>query len=109
MVVKLSNPIFSIYLQIVNHRVAEEVLKEMKGAVAAFFDLPLQEKRRYAMPENDIEGYGQAYVVSEEQKLDWGDLMFLMTLPPKHQRFKYWPLTVPGFKYVIPPLSTERF
>lgn len=76
------------------------MLREMKRAVAAFFGLPLQEKREYAMAENDIEGYGQVYIISEEQKLDWVDMMFLMTLPLKHRRFKYWPLTVQGFKYV---------
>jgi isopenicillin N synthase-like dioxygenase len=55
----------------------------MKAAVAAFFELPLEEKRNYAMAANDIHGYGQGYVVSEHQKLDWCDLMFLVTSPPK--------------------------
>ncbi|PKI72348.1 hypothetical protein CRG98_007218 [Punica granatum] len=80
-----------------------------QGAVAAFFDLPLQEKRKYVMAENDIEGYGQGYVVSEQQKLDWGDLMFLMTLPSEHHRFKYWPLMVPGFKEAVDKYSGEIY
>lgn len=79
-----------------------KVLDGMKAAVAAFFDLSLEEKKRYAMPENDLQGYGQAYVVSEQQKLDWGDLIFLMTRPIEDRNMKYWPTAVPGFKYVTP-------
>lgn len=77
---------------------AEEVSGDMKAAVAAFFDLPLEEKKKYSMLENDLHGYGQAYVVSEDQKLDWGDLIFLVTCPVEARNMKYWPNKVPGFK-----------
>jgi hypothetical protein len=29
----------------------------------------------------DFEGFGQLFVVSDEQKLDWGDMFTLLTLP----------------------------
>ncbi|KAF7816415.1 Protein SRG1 [Senna tora] len=49
--------------------------------------------------KNDVQGYGQAFVVSEEQKLEWADIFFLMiTNPPQHSTYKNWPLIVPGFK-----------
>ena len=83
-----------------NHRVEEELLHKMKRAEAAFFNLSLEEKKKYAMAENDLQGYGQPFVVSEEQKLDWSDTNLLITFPPEKRNFKYWPLTVPGFKYV---------
>ena len=79
----------------------EEVLLKMKAAMAAFFELPLEEKKKYAQAGNDFQGYGQAYVVSEEQKLDWCDMVFLITLPPEIRNLKYWPDTVTGFKYVF--------
>ncbi|WRX12459.1 Non-hem dioxygenase N-terminal domain - like 3 [Theobroma cacao] len=85
------------FFQITNHGVADEVLHKMKSAVAAFFALPLEEKKMYAMAENDLHGYGQGCVVSEQQKLDWCDMMALMTLPPESRNFKFWPLTLPGF------------
>ncbi|XWS74939.1 hypothetical protein CRYUN_Cryun01aG0041500 [Craigia yunnanensis] len=53
------------------------------------------------MAANDLQGYGQAYVVSEQQKLDWCDLIFLTTLPTETRKFKFWPLTLPSFKYVF--------
>ena len=55
-------------LQVVNHGVAKEVLQNMKEAAAEFFDLLLEEKNKFSMASDDIQGYGQACVVSEEQK-----------------------------------------
>ncbi|XP_048325366.2 oxoglutarate-dependent flavonoid 7-O-demethylase 1 [Ziziphus jujuba] len=50
------------FCQLINHGVEleVEVLNNMKAAVAAFFDLPLDEKKKYAMAENDVQGYGQS-------------------------------------------------
>lgn len=92
-------------MQIINHG-ADGILTEMKAAVANFFDLPLSEKKKYAMATDDVQGYGQAYVVSEDQKLDWNDLLFLIVLPAKSINRKYWPLNIPGFKYVITIISS---
>lgn len=46
-----------------------------------FFKLPSEEKKKYWMTNNEVEGFGQAFVISEEQKLDWADLSVLATLP----------------------------
>ncbi|KAH7548126.1 hypothetical protein JRO89_XS14G0071100 [Xanthoceras sorbifolium] len=70
-----------------------------QAAVAAFFELPLEEKKKYSMGENDLQGYGQGYVVSEQQKLEWCDLIFLLTLPTKIRKFNLWPVSIPGFKF----------
>ena len=84
MVVLCFNEVYEInamlLLQITNHGVEEKVLHKMKAAVTDFFELPLEEKKKYAMAANDLQGYGQAYVVSEQQKLNWCDMIFLITL-----------------------------
>ncbi|PON61012.1 Oxoglutarate/iron-dependent dioxygenase [Trema orientale] len=95
------------FFQIVNHRVAEEVLSNVRAAVARFFDLSLEEKKKYSMVENDIQGYGQLFVVSEEQKLDWNDMLFLITSPIEYRNMKYWPLGLPGFKKAVEEYSIE--
>lgn len=77
----------------------------MKAAVAAFFELPLEEKLKYAMAANDLQGYGQTFVVSELQKLDWCDLIMLITHPPNLRKMTLWPVSVTGFKYVLSPIS----
>ncbi|OMO97244.1 Oxoglutarate/iron-dependent dioxygenase [Corchorus olitorius] len=68
------------FFQVVNHGVPNEVLQKMKDSAAEFFDLPLEEKNKYAMPPNDIQGYGHAYIVSEEQILDWSDQLILVIM-----------------------------
>ncbi|KAE8679468.1 hypothetical protein F3Y22_tig00111402pilonHSYRG01516 [Hibiscus syriacus] len=95
------------FFQIINHGVVEEVLLNMKAAIAAFFELPLEEKNKYAQAGNDFQGYGQSCVISEEQKLDWCDLVFLVTLPPEIRNLKYWPDTIPGFKDAVERYSKE--
>ncbi|KAB1208590.1 Protein SRG1 [Morella rubra] len=41
----------------------------------------MEEKKKYWQEAGDLEGFGQAFVLSEEQKLDWGDMFYVMTLP----------------------------
>nr|KJB76103.1 hypothetical protein B456_012G071800 [Gossypium raimondii] len=95
------------FFQVINHGVKEEILEKMKAAVAAFFELPFQEKKKYAKAENEIEGYGQNFVVSEHQKLDWSDMIFLFTFPSQNRNFKFWPLSLPGFKEALEEYSRE--
>ena len=65
-----------------------------------FFKLPLEEKMEYAQLTNSIEGYGQAFVVSEDQKLDWGDMLFLIALPLARRNMRFWPANPPAFRYL---------
>ncbi|XP_054797465.1 protein SRG1-like [Prosopis cineraria] len=95
------------FFQIINHGVGEELLQKMNGAATGFFDLEMEDKQKYSMAENDLQGYGHAFVFSEDQKLDWADLMFLMTYPPQYRNLKYWPLAVPGFKETVEEYTRE--
>ncbi|TYI21786.1 hypothetical protein ES332_A06G062400v1 [Gossypium tomentosum] len=49
--------------------------------VQEFFNLPMEEKKKLWQKPDEIEGFGQAFVVSEEQKLNWGDMFYMITLP----------------------------
>ncbi|KAK4710901.1 hypothetical protein R3W88_005414 [Solanum pinnatisectum] len=69
------------FFQLVNHGVNSSLMKKVKSEIKAFFDLPMEEKKKFEQEEGDLEGYGQAFVVSEEQKLDWGDILYMITLP----------------------------
>ncbi|RVW40668.1 S-norcoclaurine synthase 1 [Vitis vinifera] len=51
----------------------------MKAVVQEFFKLPLKEKNAYAKLPNGVEGYGQHFVVSQDQKLDW--LIYFSSMP----------------------------
>ena len=75
-------------MQLINHGVSEEVIAKMKTDTEEFFGLPLEVKKAYATQPNHIEGYGQAFVFSEEHKLDWVDMLFLLGFLDIHPYFK---------------------
>ena len=84
--------------QLINHGAEDEVIEKMKMDIQEFFKLPLEKKNVYAQPQNSIEGYGQAFVVSEDQKLDWGDMLFLVPLPPSQRSMRLWPENPTSFR-----------
>jgi isopenicillin N synthase-like dioxygenase len=86
-------------LQIINHGVSDESLSNMKQQVEGFFDLPLQEKKRWAQKPGSLEGYGQAFVTTGEQKLEWNDMIFLRSIHPLQNRnLDFWPENPPEFR-----------
>ncbi|KAL0310585.1 UNVERIFIED_CONTAM: protein SRG1 [Sesamum angustifolium] len=92
-------------LEALNHACQEWGFFQLE--VQEFFNLPIEEKNKFMQKEEDIEGYGHAFVVSEEQKLDWGDMFFVRTLPT-HLRNPYLiPNLPPTFRDAIEVYATE--
>ncbi|EMS58618.1 hypothetical protein TRIUR3_31156 [Triticum urartu] len=79
----------------------------MKRNVMEFFALPLAEKAALAQEPGGVEGYGQAFVVSEEQTLDWADMLFLLTQPPSYRDLHLWPSRPSTFKNCLESYSVE--
>ncbi|CAF2071645.1 unnamed protein product [Brassica napus] len=74
-------------------------LDKIKSEIQDFFKLPMTEKKNLWQRPGEIEGFGQAFVVSEEQKLDWAD-MFFITMQPVHLRKPHlFPKLGPPFRY----------
>ncbi|WVZ22506.1 hypothetical protein V8G54_001050 [Vigna mungo] len=72
------------FFQLINHGVSSSLVEKVKRGALEFFNLPIEEKKMFAQREGEgVEGYGQAFVVSEEQKLEWADMFFMLTLPPQ--------------------------
>ncbi|KAK6917244.1 Non-hem dioxygenase N-terminal domain [Dillenia turbinata] len=69
------------FFQVINHELSTSLIEKVKHEMQEFFKLPMEEKQKYWQLPGDLEGFGQAFVVSDEQKLDWGDLFFIFTLP----------------------------
>ncbi|KAL4384365.1 hypothetical protein GQ457_15G008550 [Hibiscus cannabinus] len=96
------------FFQLINHGVAAEVMEKMKIDTQEFFNLPLEEKMVCAQLPNHIEGYGQVAVVSQDQKLDWGDMLFLLPLPAVPSRnMRFWPTNPPSFRETVDKYSME--
>uniref|UniRef100_A0A5B6ZUG4 Fe2OG dioxygenase domain-containing protein n=1 Tax=Davidia involucrata TaxID=16924 RepID=A0A5B6ZUG4_DAVIN len=69
------------FFQLINHGVSTSLLEKVKMEIQEFFNLPMEEKKKFWQVPGELEGFGQAFVLSEDQKLNWGDLFFLITFP----------------------------
>ena len=75
--------LFFLQKQVVNHSVSMSLLEEFKLEIENFFKLPHEKKKLLWQQPDNHEGFGQLFVVSEEQKLDWSDMFYVTTLPHK--------------------------
>ncbi|TVU21268.1 hypothetical protein EJB05_30895 [Eragrostis curvula] len=87
------------FFQLINHGVPDEVIQNVRRDISEFFKLPLEAKKAYAqLPESGLEGYGQVFVLSETQKLDWSDMMYLVLRPTDSRDMRFWPAQPPTFR-----------
>ena len=77
--------------QVVNHGIPDEVITGIKQDIQNFFQLPLKVKNEYAQRLGDLQGYGQVFFVSDDQKLEWGDRFALFIQPTQARDMSYWP------------------
>jgi isopenicillin N synthase-like dioxygenase len=85
-------------LQVVNHSIRNSLIDGIKRVGKEFFQIPLEEKQKYAVKPGDLEGYGQTFVASEEQKLDLGDLLGLLSSPSDYKDLNAWPVQPTDFR-----------
>ncbi|KAK6124137.1 hypothetical protein DH2020_042110 [Rehmannia glutinosa] len=95
------------FFQVINHGVDSEVIEIMKLEIKEFFNLPIEEKNKFCQEAGDIEGYGQAFVVSEEQKLDWADMFYIVTLPTHLRKAHLIPKLPAKFRDAIESYGAE--
>ncbi|XP_019434085.1 PREDICTED: protein SRG1-like [Lupinus angustifolius] len=93
--------------QVLNHGVSDTSLKNMQNQVQGFFDLPFEKKKQWAQRPGNLEGYGQAFVTSEEQKLDWNDMIFLKSFPIQNRKLDLWPKNPPRFRETLERYSED--
>lgn len=95
------------FFQLINHGVCDELIEQMRTVTEEFFKLPLEEKMVYAQLPDNLEGYGQAFVLSEDQKLDWGDMLFLSVRPIPMRKMRFWPIQPATFRETVEKYSSE--
>ncbi|GKV34393.1 hypothetical protein SLEP1_g42768 [Rubroshorea leprosula] len=94
-------------MQLVNHGVSASLLEKAKKEIQDFFNLPMEEKKKYWQYPGEQEGFGQAFVLSEEQKLDWGDLYFMITLPHHFRKPHLFPKLPLSFRDTLEIYALE--
>ncbi|XP_004295415.1 PREDICTED: protein SRG1-like [Fragaria vesca subsp. vesca] len=53
------------FFQLINHGVGETLLESVKSGIKEFFSLPMEEKKQFWQQPEDMEGFGQAFVVDD--------------------------------------------
>ncbi|RZC46917.1 hypothetical protein C5167_039865 [Papaver somniferum] len=69
------------FFQLVNHGVDALLMDNIKSEIKGFFNLPMNEKTKYGQQDGDFEGFGQPYIESEDQRLDWTEVFSMLSLP----------------------------
>ncbi|XP_061345871.1 protein SRG1-like [Gastrolobium bilobum] len=69
------------FFQVINHGVNPSLVENLKIDVQELFNLQMEEKKVFWQKPGEMEGFGQMFVVSEEHKLEWADLFYIVTLP----------------------------
>ncbi|KDP32875.1 hypothetical protein JCGZ_12167 [Jatropha curcas] len=95
------------FFQLINHGVSSSLVEKLKVEIQEFFNLPMDEKKKYWQVPGEMEGFGQAFVVSEEQKLDWGDIFYMVTLPPNMRKPHLFPKLPLPFRETLEAYSAE--
>ncbi|KAI3711718.1 hypothetical protein L1987_70261 [Smallanthus sonchifolius] len=77
--------------QAVNQGLPVSYLDNVRQVIKQFFELPLEEKRKYFRETGSVEGYGNDMTYSENQVQDWCDRLFLRILPEDQRKMRFWP------------------
>eukprot|EP00262_Sarcandra_glabra_P015923 TRINITY_DN5021_c0_g1_i1.p1 TRINITY_DN5021_c0_g1~~TRINITY_DN5021_c0_g1_i1.p1 ORF type:complete len:336 (+),score=37.15 TRINITY_DN5021_c0_g1_i1:76-1083(+) len=86
--------------QVVNHGVPVEVIQKLQSVGKEFFELPLEEKKKYSMVpgSGSIEGYGTKLQKEVEGKKGWVDFLFHNIWPPSRIDNRFWPKTPESYR-----------
>ena len=86
-------------VQVINHGLEVDVVDDIEKVAKEFFEMPLEEKQKYPLEPGTVQGYGQAFIFSEDQKLDWCNMFALGVHPPSIRNPKLWPSKPARFRF----------
>lgn len=89
------------FFQVVNHGVSALLLEDLRRGIIGFFEVPFEEKKKLWQQPDNHEGFGQLFVVSEAQKLDWSDMFFITTLPTTLRKLELFEKLPPNLRETL--------
>ncbi|GMH30239.1 hypothetical protein Nepgr_032082 [Nepenthes gracilis] len=95
------------FFHLINHGISSAMVEKVKREVEGFFKLPIEEKNKYKQLAGELEGYGQMFVRSEEQKLDWADRFHIVILPTYLRKQDFFPELLIYFRETFESYSVE--
>ncbi|KAL5697844.1 hypothetical protein ACHQM5_028954 [Ranunculus cassubicifolius] len=97
--------------QAIGHGIESSLLDEIQRMSKEFFDLPMEEKKKYAInydgKQEYLQGYGNDLVVSDEQVIEWSDRIYLLVKPYDKRNPKIWPVNPIGFTEILNEYSKK--
>nr|ABK23166.1 unknown [Picea sitchensis]ABR16140.1 unknown [Picea sitchensis] len=80
-------------MQLLNHGISETLIERLQAAGKAFFDLPVEEKEKYANDHaaGKIAGYGSKLANNASGQLEWEDYYFHLLWPEQRRDMTTWP------------------
>lgn len=89
------------FFQIVNHGIPVEVTENFQRVGRQFFELPQEEKEKYAKDPNSksVEGYGTLLQKDLKGKRGWVDHLFNKIWPPSAIDDRFWPKNPSDYRY----------
>ncbi|KAK9927371.1 hypothetical protein M0R45_024560 [Rubus argutus] len=82
-------------MHLVNHGISDELMDRIRKAGQAFFDLPIEQKEKYANDQasGKIQGYGSKLANNASGQLEWEDYFFHCVYPEDKRDLSIWPQT----------------
>nr|ALU11268.1 anthocyanidin synthase 1 [Nelumbo lutea]ARQ79449.1 anthocyanidin synthase [Nelumbo nucifera] len=82
-------------MHLVNHGISDDLIERVKAAGKTFFDLPIEEKEKYANDQasGKIAGYGSKLANNASGQLEWEDYFFHLIYPEGKRDLSMWPKT----------------
>ncbi|KAG6764883.1 hypothetical protein POTOM_032372 [Populus tomentosa] len=74
---KYKSEMLELTKSVINHGIDLSLLESIEKVAMDFFMLPSGEKQKYPMLPGTFQGHGEAFVFSEDQKLDWVNMIAL--------------------------------
>nr|ACN38270.1 leucoanthocyanidin dioxygenase [Vitis amurensis] len=82
-------------MHLVNHGISDDLINRVKVAGETFFNLPIEEKEKYANDQASgmIAGYGSKLANNASGQLEWEDYFFHLIFPEDKRDMTIWPKT----------------
>ncbi|XP_022772976.1 leucoanthocyanidin dioxygenase-like [Durio zibethinus] len=96
-------------MQLVNHGISDELMDRVRKAGQKFFELPLEEKEKYANDQDSgkIQGYGSKLANNASGQLEWEDYFFHLVYPEEKRDLSIWPKTPSDYTEVTSEYARE--
>nr|BAB21477.1 anthocyanidin synthase [Torenia fournieri] len=80
-------------MHLINHGISDELINRVKKAGGEFFDLPVEEKEKYANDQSsgNVQGYGSKLANNAGGILEWEDYFFHCVYPEEKRDMAIWP------------------